>query len=120
MPTSWPKSARSRTKPRRGRTISSRKSTTCREADIPGWGQTVTSKDRAEHEFSQARCRHVAERTSLLFRHSQAQAAEVAQGRAHGGVDRHQCRGMGSDADHAAHGADAACRWFADAGYPEL
>ena len=49
-----------------------------------------------------------------------AQAAQAAEGRAHGGVDHHQCRGMGPDADHAAHGADAAGRRLADARHPEL
>ena len=32
----------------------------------------------------------------------------------------HQCRGMGPDADHAAHGAHAAGRRLADARHPEL
>ena len=40
--------------------------------------------------------------------------------RAHGGVDHHQCRGMGPDPDHAAHGVDAAGRRLADARHSEL
>jgi hypothetical protein len=32
----------------------------------------------------------------------------------------HQCRGVGPDADHAAHSADPACRRFADARHPQL
>ncbi len=50
-----------------------------------------------------------------LFRHRPAQAAQAAEGRAHGGVDYHQCRGMGPDPDHAAHGAVAAGRRLTDA-----
>ncbi len=34
-----------------------------------------------------------------LFRDSDPQAAETAERRAHGGVDHHQCRGMGPDPD---------------------
>src|SRR6476660_1582657 len=72
------------------------------------------------YEFSQARRWYVAQRSSQLLRDYQTQAAEAAQGGAHGGLDHHKCRGMGPDADHAARRAHASCRWFTDARYSEL
>src|SRR5215475_14690287 len=81
---------------------------------------TKKNPRNATYEFPEAIRRHVAERPSRLFRHNQAQAAEAAERRAHGGVDYHQCRGMGPDPDHAAYRAHTAGRRLADAGHPEL
>ena len=85
----------------------------------PEWHRRANNI-RPQNEFPQTRRRHAAERPPRLFTDRQAQAAEAAERRAHGGLDRHQCRGMGPDADHAAHGLDAAGRRFADARHSEL
>src|ERR1041385_1432896 len=78
-----------------------------------------TGEDVA-YEFPEAQRRYVAERPPRLFPHHKTQAAEAPEGRAHGGMDDYQRRGMGPDTDHAAHGAPAARRWLADARHPQL
>src|ERR1700730_13358416 len=50
------------------------------------------NKPRNARELSQARRRHATERPSRLFRNPDTQAAQAAERRAYGGVDRHQCR----------------------------
>src|SRR5579862_9883547 len=78
------------------------------------------NRSRNVDEFPEACGRHAAERPPLLHPHHRAQAAQAAERRAHGGVDHHQCRGVGSDPDDAAYRADATGRRLADARYSEL
>ena len=77
-------------------------------------------KLRSRHELPQAAVGMLPNDRLAYSPIANARAAQAAEGRAHGGVDHHQCRGMGPDPDHAAHGVDAAGRRLADARHSEL
>src|SRR4029078_725344 len=75
-------------------------------------------REDVAYEFSEAQRGHAAEGPARLLRHHKTQAAEAPEGGAHGGMDDHQCRGMGPDTDNGAHGAHAARRPLGDDAHP--